>query len=80
MLTLTLIAAWAMFILGWGTLLAAAFRVRIARRYRYARYAMAALGLGYLWWIGQLPDPTMFAFIVATVGLIIALWVILFRR
>ena len=41
-------AAWSLFILGWGTLLAVSFRVRIAKRYRVARYAMGAGGLAYL--------------------------------
>jgi hypothetical protein len=73
-------AAWALFVLGWGTLLAAAFRVRIAKRYRYQRYLMASGGLFYLWQSGQLPQPDLFAFILATVGLIIAGWVVLLSR
>ncbi len=74
------VAAWALFVLGWGTLLAAAFRVRIAKRYRYIRYLMASAGLFYLWMTNALPQPDMFAFILATVGLIIAGWVILLSR
>jgi hypothetical protein len=76
LLTLSYVAAWALFILGWGTLLAAAFRVRIAKRYRFTRYVLAAAALGYLWSQDALPDRTMFALILATVGLIIAGWVI----
>jgi hypothetical protein len=78
-LTLSLVAAWSMFVLGWGTLLAAAFRARIAKRYRFIRYAMAGGSLAYLWWQHALPDNTTFALILATVGLIIAGWVILLR-
>ncbi len=80
MLTLTFVAAWSVFLIGWGTLLAAAFRVRIAKRYRFTRYAFAGMGWAYLWWQGVLPDPSMFALILATVGLIIAGWVILLSR
>ena len=80
MLTLSYVAAWALFILGWGTLLAAAFRVRIAKRYRFTRYALAAASLAYLGWQGELPQHNMFALILATVGLIIAGWVITLKR
>jgi hypothetical protein len=80
LLTLTYVAAWALFLLGWGTLLAAAFRVRIAKRYRFARYAMAALSLAYLWWQAELPDRDLFALILATTGLIIIGWVITLKR
>lgn len=73
-------AAWSLFILGWGTLLAVAFRVRIAKRYRVARYAMGAGGLAYLWWSGGLPGAAWFAFICAGVGLIIVGWVVALRR
>ena len=73
-------SAWALFVLGWGTLLAAAFRVRIAKRYRYSRYLMAALGLFYLWLTNGLPQPDLFAFILATVGLIIVGWAVLLSR
>ena len=79
MLTLSFVAAWSLFILGWGTLLAAAFRVRIAKRYRFVRYVMAGGSLAYLWWQNALPDSTMFGLILATVGLFIAGWVILLR-
>ena len=79
MILLSIIAAWSMFILGWGTLLAAAFRVRIAKRYRFIRYLMAAGGIGYLWWQHALPAPDIFAFVLATVGLIIAGWVVLLK-
>ncbi len=80
MRSLVTVAAWALFVLGWGTLLAAAFRVRIAKRYRYQRYAMAGAGLFYLWETGGVPQADMFAFILATVGLIITLWAVLLNR
>ncbi len=72
-------AAWAIFLIGWGTLLAAAFRVRIARRYRFMRYAAAAAALGYLWWQDYLPDPATFALILSVVGLVISGWVLALR-
>jgi|GEM_PF-4483670 len=74
MMTLSFVAAWAIFIVGWGTLLAAAFRIRIAKRYRLARYAAAGGALAYLWWQDAIPEPDMFAFVLATVGLFIAGW------
>lgn len=80
MLTVSIAAAWALFVLGWGTLLAAAFRVRIAKRYRLARYTMAAIALAYLWWQDALPDPASAAFILATISLMIAGWVAVLRR
>lgn len=78
-LTVSFVAAWAIFLVGWGTLLAAAFRVRIAKRYRMARYAAAAGALAYLWWQGVLPGADMFALILAVVGLVIAGWVLALR-
>jgi len=72
-------AAWSIFLIGWGTLLAAAFRVRIAKRHRFTRYVAAAGAIGYLWWQDLLPPPEMFALILAVVGLIIAGWVLALR-
>jgi hypothetical protein len=79
MLTLSIVAAWAIFLVGWGTLLAAAFRVRIAKRYRLWRYLAAAGALGWLWWMDALPSTPMFAFALAVVGLVIAGWVLVLR-
>jgi hypothetical protein len=79
-LTLSYVAAWSLFVLGWGTLLAAAFRVRIAKRYRFIRYGLAAMSIAYLWWQDQVPQHDMFSLILATVGLIIAGWVITLKR
>ena len=79
MLTASLVAAWAILLVGWGTLLAAAFRVRIAKRYRFARYAAAGASFGYLWWQGALPGADMFALILAVVGLVVAGWVLALR-
>lgn len=72
-------AAWAIFLVGWGTLLAAAFRVRIARRYRFTRYGLAAGAIAYLWWQDALPPSEMFALILAVVGLVVAGWVLALR-
>ena len=80
LMTASFVAAWAMFIVGWGTLLAAAFRIRIAKRYRMTRYLAAAGGFAYLWWQDAIPQPDMFAFILATVGLFIAGWVVAIRH
>ena len=79
MLTASFVAAWTILLVGWGTLLAAAFRVRIARRYRIVRYAAAAGAFGYLWWQVALPGADMFALILAVVGLIVAGWVLALR-
>ncbi len=79
MLTTSLVAAWAILLVGWGTLLAAAFRVRIAKRYRIARYVAAGAAFGYLWWQVALPGADMFALILAVVGLIVAGWVLALR-
>ncbi len=72
-------AAWAILLIGWGTLLAAAFRVRIARRYRIARYAAAAGAAGYLWWQDHLPDAANVALILSVAGLTVAGWVLALR-
>ena len=72
-------AAWAILLIGWGTLLAAAFRVRIARRYRFMRYVAAVAALGLLWWQNQLPEPAMLALILSVVGLTVAGWVLALR-
>lgn len=79
MLTASLVAAWAILLVGWGTLLAAAFRVRIAKRYRIARYVAAGGAFGYLWWQMALPGTDMFALILAVVGLVVAGWVLALR-
>jgi hypothetical protein len=53
--------------------------VRIARRYRFARYAAAAGAIGFLWWQDQLPPGEIFTLILAVVGLVVAGWVLALR-